>query len=42
MNRAPQAKEDYIECLHHKKEFTRLNAIEEQKRLNAERGGGGH
>lgn len=36
------AKEDYIECLHHKKEFTRLNAIEEQKRLNAERGGGGH
>ena len=37
-----EKREDYIECLHHKKEFTRLNAIEEQKRLNAERGGGGH
>ena len=33
-----QAKEDYIECLHHKKEFTRLNQIEQQKRLNADKG----
>ena len=32
------AKEDYIECLHHKKEFTRLNQIEQQKRLNADKG----
>eukprot|EP00632_Arachnochrysis_sp_CCMP2950_P014697 CAMPEP_0185697366 /NCGR_PEP_ID=MMETSP1164-20130828/5701_1 /TAXON_ID=1104430 /ORGANISM="Chrysoreinhardia sp, Strain CCMP2950" /LENGTH=77 /DNA_ID=CAMNT_0028364263 /DNA_START=100 /DNA_END=333 /DNA_ORIENTATION=- len=24
--------EDYIECLHHRKEFTRLNQIEEQRR----------
>lgn len=29
------AKEDYMECLHHKKEFTRLNQIEEQRRLAA-------
>ena len=29
--RRAQAQEDYYECLHHKKEFARLNAIAEAK-----------
>ncbi|KAJ8601393.1 hypothetical protein CTAYLR_005002 [Chrysophaeum taylorii] len=50
MNEAPArelcipAKEDYMECLHHKKEFTRLNKIEDQRRhleVNGDGGGGG-
>ena len=28
-----QAHEDYFECLHHKKEFARINKIEEQRRI---------
>ena len=27
-----KAKEDYFECLHHKKEFSRLNAIATEKK----------
>jgi len=41
-------RDDYLECLHHRKEFTRLNAItrEEQKQARRQQkggdGGGGH
>eukprot|EP00635_Sarcinochrysidales_sp_CCMP3193_P010675 CAMPEP_0118895720 /NCGR_PEP_ID=MMETSP1166-20130328/3944_1 /TAXON_ID=1104430 /ORGANISM="Chrysoreinhardia sp, Strain CCMP3193" /LENGTH=53 /DNA_ID=CAMNT_0006834767 /DNA_START=114 /DNA_END=275 /DNA_ORIENTATION=+ len=39
--------EDYMECLHHKKEFARLNKIEDYRRKaeapdDAAGGGGGH
>jgi len=28
-------REDYFECLHHRKEFTRLNAIQQAKEARA-------
>eukprot|EP00634_Sargassococcus_sp_CCMP2135_P016198 CAMPEP_0198656508 /NCGR_PEP_ID=MMETSP1467-20131203/9929_1 /TAXON_ID=1462469 /ORGANISM="unid. sp., Strain CCMP2135" /LENGTH=76 /DNA_ID=CAMNT_0044392551 /DNA_START=50 /DNA_END=280 /DNA_ORIENTATION=+ len=38
--------EDYMECLHHNKEFARMNKIEEHRRHAEARengdGGGGH
>uniref|UniRef100_K3X7I5 NADH dehydrogenase [ubiquinone] iron-sulfur protein 5 n=1 Tax=Globisporangium ultimum (strain ATCC 200006 / CBS 805.95 / DAOM BR144) TaxID=431595 RepID=K3X7I5_GLOUD len=37
--------EDYLECLHHKKELTRMNAIvvqKEKQEAAARHGGGGH
>jgi len=41
---SPQQQEDYVECLHHVKEFTRLNKIEEHRRHAEarENGAGGH
>ena len=39
------AREDYFECLHHKKEFTRINEIELERRrqvAEAAASGGGH
>lgn len=34
-------RDDYLECLHHRKEFARLNAVfREEKKMEA--GGGGH
>ena len=36
------ARDDYYECLHHNKEFARMNAVAEQKKIAAAGGGGGH
>eukprot|EP00192_Tetraselmis_astigmatica_P023475 CAMPEP_0117668854 /NCGR_PEP_ID=MMETSP0804-20121206/11789_1 /TAXON_ID=1074897 /ORGANISM="Tetraselmis astigmatica, Strain CCMP880" /LENGTH=74 /DNA_ID=CAMNT_0005476809 /DNA_START=116 /DNA_END=340 /DNA_ORIENTATION=+ len=37
-------KEDYLECLHHRKEFARMSAIARQEKKNAAgaSAGGGH
>ena len=38
--RRAQAQEDYYECLHHKKEFTRRNEVEAHRAAAGK--GGGH
>ena len=39
-HRRAQAQEDYYECLHHKKEFTRRNEVEAHRAAAGK--GGGH
>ena len=39
--RRAQAQEDYYECLHHKKEFTRRNEVEAHRAAAGKGGGNG-
>ena len=34
-------REDYFECLHHKKEYDMIKRINDQEKLNAEKAAGG-